>query len=174
MDILVSVSTCDYIRPYCAIIDAEVHIDSFSGRCKEYHYTPIDVTDVKLERLNRQTFFTHAWTVKRTVDHFDKITIVVMRCASPDGADYCESFRNVSLRNFETFITNSASPWSRLFGYDPPLRFPLKPGKYLSKRQRIDDSVKIFALSGYWKVKVVGFEPNGNPMICIQAEGSTN
>nr|CAH7720636.1 unnamed protein product [Callosobruchus chinensis] len=98
----------------CAVIlkavEAEVQIHRYIGKCKEYPDTAVQVTDVKIERNNRETFLTHTWNVKRTVDHFDK-------------------------------------------------------GKYVAKRRRIDNSISIFTMSGYWKLKTVGFMPNGKPIL---------
>nr|CAH7720637.1 unnamed protein product [Callosobruchus chinensis] len=169
------VQTVEYVDLECNYLDTGelgMQIHRYIGKCKEYPDTAIEVTDMRIERNNRETFLTHTWNVKRTVDHIDKLTMMATKCANADGGDYCESFRDISLRHFDTLLTNPLSPWSRMFVYNPPLSFPLKPGKYVARQQRVDNSIAVFSMSGYWKVKAVGFMPNGKPIMCVQAEGS--
>ncbi|CAH1973422.1 unnamed protein product [Acanthoscelides obtectus] len=97
------------------------------------------------------------------------MVLVLGSCPNLESRDFCESIRNMTIKNFGRQFTDKSSIWYPSLQYKPPITFPLKPGLYES----LSDPTKYMLPSvprTSWLVKTLMYYED-EVVLCIISEG---
>ncbi|CAG9759864.1 unnamed protein product [Ceutorhynchus assimilis] len=146
--------------------------------CKGYENSTLNWYDVTIERDPTTKDFTFSLKLRVIKEVSTKLEIEfnVWKCDAAGSLDSCEYFiKGMKNKNICQIISQKHTFWSPFVEhFQPPLRCPIKPGVYESKKVPFQSSlVQLFPGNSFWKSQMKGFD-NGLIISCAETDLKVN
>ncbi|CAH1973418.1 unnamed protein product [Acanthoscelides obtectus] len=126
--------------------------------------------NIQLKNIKGNTFPSYTLNVTDTVPDITKMVMALVRCPNLHSRDYCETGRNMTVKNFGHVLTDKSSTWSHNLQFKPPLTFPLKPGLYEYASDLTKARYPITVEKSSWIAKILMYYED-EVLLCNICEG---